>query len=170
MLAAGWALPRSLEAAAKQTHDRRIALALPIVAGDIQKGIGVEDGFLKHRSVFGPLFCGAMRLYDASSATFPGLLGHLSDYFEKNESFRDRTIHREPGDNLRHARLFFAPDARQDFCVIPGSAAAFESDFSLRLLDCPASAGGDRSCRRAHGSGYARVVPEQHAATHQQSS
>jgi len=92
MLAAGWALPRSLEAAAKQTHDRRIALALPIVAGDIQKGIGVEDGFLKHRSVFGPLFCGAMRLYDASSATFPGLLGHLSDYFEKNESFRDRTI------------------------------------------------------------------------------
>jgi type IV pilus assembly protein PilC len=92
MLAAGWALPRSLEAVAKQTHDRRIALALPMVAGEIQKGIGVEDAFMNHRSAFGPLFCSIMRLYDASPATFPGLLSHLSDYFEKNESFRDRII------------------------------------------------------------------------------
>ncbi len=92
MLAAGWALPRSLETIAKQTHDRRIAAVLPIVAADLQKGVPVGETFLKHRSSFGPLFCGVMKLYEASSGTFAGLLGHLADYYEKNEGFRDRVI------------------------------------------------------------------------------
>jgi type IV pilus assembly protein PilC len=92
MLAAGWALPRSLETLARQTGDRRIAAVLPGIAAEIARGAAVGETFMKHRALFGPLFCGVMELYDAASLTFPGLLSQLADYYEKNEGFRDRVI------------------------------------------------------------------------------
>lgn len=91
MLSAAIPLVDCLEAIAEQTENKVLRAAVRKIWSDVQSGVTLAEGLMRHPKIFNCLYCSMVRAGEAAGI-LPDVLVRLADYQEKTVMVRRKVI------------------------------------------------------------------------------